>query len=193
MKKITISVIWLKTPVSALVFFQLIFCLCFFVSKAQLISCILEPISTDRVEGIKNSYSLGEKLSYERSRITKTFSVHPSQMFWALVRIKRKKNTKKDMCLDLKLSFGKVCSKVKPSSPIMYTNVTTKQLDRIKENSINVKIGWKREKSFPKCFKIHGACSQMDQDFHRFFYMTAAHHVTWAHRNIEIKRWSQIL
>lgn len=33
----------------------------------------------------------------------------------------------------------------------------------------------------------------MDQDFHRFFHMTAARHATWAHRNMEIERWSQML
>lgn len=33
----------------------------------------------------------------------------------------------------------------------------------------------------------------MNHDFHRFFHMTAAHHATWAHRNIEIEIRSQIL
>lgn len=33
----------------------------------------------------------------------------------------------------------------------------------------------------------------MYHDFHRFFYRTAAHHATWAHRNIEIEIRSQIL
>lgn len=95
--------------------------------------------------------------------------------------------------LKLKIVLWEGMQQSKPSSPIIYTNVTPKELHRIKGNSINVKVGWKREKSFPKCFKIHGGCSQMDQDFHGFFYMTASHHATWAHSNIEIKRWSQIL
>lgn len=33
----------------------------------------------------------------------------------------------------------------------------------------------------------------MAQAFHRLFYMTAAHYATWAHRNIKIEKWSQIL
>lgn len=33
----------------------------------------------------------------------------------------------------------------------------------------------------------------MAQAFHRLFYMSAAHPATWAHRNTEVERWSQIL